>query len=384
MLDLLIAGYSGPLDVEQHLEIATAYEVVGDSDAALAHRQAAAESADDPALWREVADAHRVAGNWQAALQAYEAVTRLAPDDVEAYYWAGVILLPYDVRHAYEQLIHAETDSLMATAAQTLTNVIVREQMAVPAELNLQLGMALAALGHWAQAEQCFANATAYDTEYGEAWAYQGLARSQQGFDAEALFQRAFLVAVDRPLVTVLHGLSLRASGDYVGALQELVRAQEMKPDNPAFAAELGATFRLLGDHESAEQWLRSAVQESPGDREFLNLLAMFYAEDGYNLRSNGLSVLQEAVALQPDDPDLRAAYAWALYQLGEVAAAQQNIELARSLDPANPRALYYQGLMYQAQSQDDLATEALLQLLDLPRVSGFDVLARRVLERLD
>lgn len=385
--DRIRALLAGPqwttLGADGQRALAEGYLALGNEEAALAHWSAVALVSDDLALWRELAARFQQRGDWSAARQALESILRLSPQDPAAHYALGVLLAPYHARQAYEHLTFAVDDPQFGEGARALRSAIAAAQSGSPAYQSAQVGIALASLEYWPQAEQAFSMAVALNSGYAETWAYLGLARAQQGKEALTAFERALALAPDDPLVVYLHGLMWRAGGDYVRSRLELAEAQRLAPQNPAFAAELGTAYRLEGNYSLAEYWLQMATALAPGELEFLKLLALFYADEGFNLDGSGLAVLQEAVALLPGDADLQAAYAWALFNLQEVTAAQEAIDRALLLAPDNPRALYYLGLMYESRAQTDQAVSTLLRLAAHPHAEGFDVLARRVLARL-
>ena len=121
-------------------------------------------------------------------------------------------------------------------------------------------------------------------------------------------------------------------------ALRVLLSAQESAPDNPALAAEVGAAYRQLGDFPNAETWLQRAVSLSLNAPDMIRTLGFFYADEGYNLAGEGLTVLQEAVSSYPDDGELHAAYAWALVQDGALSDGTAALVDALTLTPDSPR----------------------------------------------
>ena len=375
---------SGSPTANWHRASADAYQLQGHSAAALAHLAAAAAGADDPVLWHQVMEGFWSRGEWDAARQALETILQLSPQDTAAHFRLGVLLAPLDMRQAYTHLVSAATDPVWGTAAQRLQVAIAEEQQAGAAAQNAQVGMVLASLAFWPQAEQALETAVALNPVYAEAWAYLGLVRARQGWDGASAFERAFAYVPDDPLLYYLYGLMWRAVGDDDRSLNALLEAQHLSPQNPAFAAELGMAYRLQGELVLAEYWLQEAVALAPGEPQFLRQLALFYAEELFNLEGDGLTVLREAVSTLPDDAALQAAYAWALFNVREVTAAEEAISTALSLEPDNPRALYYRGLMYQYQARSEQAIQTLLRILTLPDPQGFDDLARRALENMD
>ena len=94
------------------------------------------------------------------------------------------------------------------------------------------------------------------------------------------------------------------AVGDYQRSAEALIQAVELDPTNPAFQAELGLTFRLLGELSEAEFWLQTAVQTAEGAPEFQELLALFYAEEAPSLTAAGIEALEETINQLPDNLD--------------------------------------------------------------------------------
>jgi tetratricopeptide (TPR) repeat protein len=136
--------------------------------------------------------------------------------------------------------------------------------------------------------------------------------------------------------------MHLRTRSEYQRSLERLVEAAALDPQNPAFLAELGTAYRLVNDQPSAEYWLKAAAALAVSDLRFQELLARFYAEEGYNLASGGLDTLEQTARLFPSDPDVRASYGWALYTTGSTEAALAQLDAALDITPNHLRSLYY------------------------------------------
>lgn len=363
--------------------IGEAYIARGDEETALVYLGIAARQREDLALWRALADQYQARGEWDLARQAWEGILQADPQDSTAHFQLGVLLAPHDTRRAYDHLAFATDDPLWGEAARTLQATILAVQGDVPAYQSAQIGFVLVAQELWYQAEAAFDIAVTLDPEYAEAWAYLGLARARQGKNAVPAFEQALVLAPDAPLIIYLYGLMWRAVGDLDRSLALLAEAQGLAPDNPAFAAEVGVAHQLLGDLPTAEQWLRQAISLAPGEPAFVNLMAHFWADELYELDESALAELEAEAASRPDDADFQASYAWILFNLGDTAGAEQAINMAYQLAPTHARVLYYRGVIYQNLGQTDLALAMLVQLVDHPAPQGFDVLARRILERL-
>jgi Flp pilus assembly protein TadD len=380
--DMALATERQSLD--SSIAAAEAYTQLGQDAVGLAYAWHAADQSGDLDAWRQLAVAHQATGDWRAARDAWQAVIAEQPADPAAHFWLGLMLVPYDPREAYNHFEIAVQDPEFARPALDLQQHIEAAQLAEPAIQQVQYGIVLAHYDYWLLAEQSFAVATTLEPAYAEAWAYLGLARAQLNKDATAAFSQAQALDVDAALLYLLQGLALRAQGLIEQSVEVLLQAAAAAPLNPAVAAELGTSFRLLGDLAQAEYWLSVAVQLAPGDSQFSDLLAFFYADELFDLQGNGLTALAQAVESSPGDADLQTAYGWALFNAGQVDVGQQTISMARLLQPDNPRALYYQGVIFQQLDQPAAALDLWEQLLDHPAAQGFDVLARRAISRLD
>lgn len=362
---------------------AALYESFGRAQAAAAFWAAEAAATDSPDLWRQVARQLTAQGDWSAAQQAWESLLALLPQDDEAHFELGLLLMPYAPQAADAHLASISPDTDFAAQAEVLRDVLLAVVEVPAAQRSVQIGQALVNLGRWGQAEQVFSAAVAWEPSYAAAWAYLGLARAQQGKPVQQTFERALALAPGDPLVVFLYGLMLRAVGEDAQSIEALLEAQRMLPENPAVAAELGMAYRLSGDFALAAYWMQQANLLAPADDAFLRLLALFYAEELFNIDGDGLTVLQEAAARFPQDADIQAAYAWVLFNAGQEAASEAAFASVFDLDPHNPRGLYYQGLVYRQRARTQAAIDTLSLLLEHSDPQGYDVLARRALAQL-
>ncbi len=357
----------------------------GQDEAAVAYLQAAAEQANTEALWRQVAQRRLQRGEWQSAFQALETLLRLQPGDPEAAYWLGVILTPYSPRQAFDSLSEILLDDPDYGAdAEILRVALSGSQLESPAMQAFAMGEALLHLEHWPQAEQAYDIAVTLSPEFSQAWAYLGLTQARQGKDGTLALDRAMALAPEDTLILYLSGVVARIQGNPEESLAALQEAQRLAPDNPGYAAELGYAYQAIGDLATAEEWFRKALQLARDDSGFLKILALFYADEAFNLQHNGLTLLREAAARLPDDADVQAAYGWGMYLSGERTQANTVLRAALALDPQSPRTLYYLGLFELTGGNSAEGQRLLGQLLSLPDSQGFAGLARRALARLE
>jgi len=78
----------------------------------------------------------------------------------------------------------------------------------------------------------------------------------------------------------------------------------------------------------AAEEWLEQVLDEFPDDPGALNDLGYLWAEQGKNL-GRALTMLQKAVAAEPENKAYRDSLGWAFYRLGRHAEAVTELKLA-------------------------------------------------------
>ena len=91
------------------------------------------------------------------------------------------------------------------------------------------------------------------------------------------------------------------------------------------------------------------AVAVSDNAPEFQQLLAQFYAQEGYRLSPDRLEVMQGSQDFLPPDPEIMAQFGWALQTMGDSDGAADQIEAALALAPGDSAALYYKARLLAA-----------------------------------
>ncbi len=352
----------------------------GDLPRAVAYWEAASISDFNNAdLARKRAQAYIGLQRWTEAADALEHLLAVLPDDLWAHYQLGLIRAPFDPQTATVHLQAVSADSMYGEPARAVLAVVLDS----PDDplISMRVGIAFADHHLWPYAELAFRHAAIVGQPFPQALAYVGLARDIQGKDGSPWIAQALAHDATSPQVLYLHGLHLRSLGDYQQSLDQLVQAAALEPQNPAFLAELGMAYRLVNDMPSAEYWLRTAAALSADDPHFQELLALFYAEEGYNLTSGGLDTLEQAARLMPDDPDVLAGYGWALYTTGDTEAALSQLDTALAISPIHLRSLYYKAQI--ALELGNLGEAESLFEQVAASDSEFAEEARRVLQRL-
>lgn len=333
-----------------HTQAGALYDRMGNSAAAAAAWEQVANA--DAAVTRRLADAYLTLEAWPDAVDALRQLLDFEPQDSWAHYQLGLILAAVDPYAAQEHLTAAlNVPAYAATGSRLLATL--HDHAGEPL-VSMEVALTLFEARHWSHAAVAFEQAALLRDPYPEALAYLGLTRSRQGKAGAEYLAAAADSAPDNAYVWYANGIYLRDQRQFDASLDALARAVDAAPDNPYFMAEMSMAYRLLGDVQAAEYWLRTAVNTSGNAPEFQQMLVLFYAEEGYTLNDEGLRLLSEASQSLPDDPDVRASHGWALYTTGRTDAALDEIRAALALDETNARALYYRGRI--ALEEGDLA----------------------------
>jgi tetratricopeptide (TPR) repeat protein len=316
--------------------------------------------------WRKLADAAVTLSDWPQAVDALEQLLQVAPYDAWAHLQLGMLRAATAPENARLHLeVGARTAGYTALAEALLATAALND----PLERALKVGQVVGEAGYWDYAEYAFRQAALIGGAPSPlALASIGYARAQQGKSGVQWLEQALSLAPEDGAIYALYGLYLRALGDDEGSLQALLSATTLSPNRAEFYVELGRAYQRLNDNETAEVWLRYAVQVGQNALSYRQVLAQFYAE--VSLTNDGLSALESLLTQDPQDPHLLTSAAWAQYQQGDIAGALARLELALSFTPNAPRALYYQARIWIGRGLPEdvvLAREALNTLSQLP-----------------
>ncbi len=332
------------------------------------------------AVTRRLSEVYLDLEAWADASDALRHLLEFEPDDLWARYQLGMILAALNPFEA--QSLLSDTLAIPTYARVSSRLLATLHDHADDPLVSMQVALALFELQEWAHAELAFEQAALVNDPYPDALAYLGLSRSRQGKAGEAWILAAIQMAPDNPYVWYANGIYLRDQRRFEESLDALANAIAFAPGDPFFMAELSMSYRVLGDMDAAEYWLRQAVERSGNAEEFQQMLLLFYAEEGYRLTDEGLRQLADASQSLPNDPDLRSSYGWALHTMGRTDDALTEISVALSLAPENARANYYRGRIAFDEGDLDLATEYLTRVA--VSISPYAIEASAYLQQID
>jgi tetratricopeptide (TPR) repeat protein len=322
--------------------------------------------------------------DWAQAKVTLEQLVALEPENTQALFQLGLLLAPEDQAAAAGYLERAAGDPELRAAVDTIKAALDRYANLPLADAHAYLGITLVGLSQWPFAEMVLEQALMVNAVNPMALAYLGFVRDQQGRDGLPDLEAALAMAPGDPTIYFLMGQHWRLAEDHEAAYNMFIEAYRLDPDNPALAAEVGTTLQLSGELSEAETWLRTAIDLAPVDPRWYGLLAAFYADTGYELETTGLSFVEEAAQLVPQDSDIHASLGWVYYQLGDFAKAYEQLNIAVTLDPQHPRSRYYFAIMLEYLGDREGAIESYRFVVQaLGSETGFGLLAARSLERL-
>jgi tetratricopeptide (TPR) repeat protein len=261
---------------------ASIWDAMGDVTRALPYWELAVSLAPEEEIaLRRTAEIYLEFQRWPEAEESLNRLLALTPGDTWVHYHLGVLQIAFDPTRARDHLIAAASDAAYSDVAfELLTAVSITTPDSTSA---MEAGLILADHDAWPYAELAFQQAAALGEPYPEALAFLGLARDQQGKDGGDVIERSVALSPTNPQVRYIQGLHLRGEADYAGSLEAFFRAMASDPNSPAYAAELGEAYKLVGDFGIAEEWFKAAVTLSNDDPRFQGLLDAFYASMNVN-----------------------------------------------------------------------------------------------------
>jgi tetratricopeptide (TPR) repeat protein len=352
-----------------HVAAGDAYLGKGDRTAALAQwEQALAALPNEDALLARLTAGYEATDQLQKAAEMLNRRLQAGNRDPAVLYRLALITAATDPGASIAPLtVAAEVPSDFAETARFLRSAVQQAQAeGLPAYTFGRVGYELVQLQEWALAEHALAQAVTLDPTYADAHAYLGLAQDSQGRDGQANYEQAVQRAPQSPLVNYLFGLHYRGRGESAQALPYLKTAQQLDPQNPAIAAEIGGAYAAQNDLLNAEIAFTRAVELAPGDAKFWLLLARFYVDNEFKVAELGLPAARQAAGLDESSALAADAHGFALVVTGDFVNGRKQLERALALDPNLPSAYYHLGRLFQIQNKTEEARAALNHALAL------------------
>ena len=127
----------------------------------------------------------------------------------------------------------------------------------------------------------------------------------------------------------------------------------------------LATAQQMSGDVKAAEATLRDLLKETPGNPIALNNLGYFLLDRDDRLEE-ALSLIQQAVKVDPTNPSYLDSLGWAYFRMGKLAEAESNLREALRIDSSSGTIHEHLGDVYQKQGKVDLAKASWTRSLSL------------------
>ena len=167
----------------------------------------------------------------------------------------------------------------------------------------------------------------------------------------------------------------------YDQAIPILEKALNLEPDSTQAMFWLGASYERSGRGSEAVDVLQKLLDIDPNHAPALNYLGYMWAEQGENL-DRALVLVQQAVALEPDNGAYIDSLGWAHFQLGQYEQAKGYLERAARLVGDDATVLEHLGDLYQALGRAGEARQSYERALALGGENATQV--KQKLDQLD
>lgn len=140
----------------------------------------------------------------------------------------------------------------------------------------------------------------------------------------------------------------------------------------------LGQAHERNGEPEKAEAFFLQVLDSQPDHSTTLNYLGYMWADQGENLEE-ALSLVQRAVALEPDNGAYVDSLGWALFRLGHFQDAQRHLERAAELVPGDATILEHLGDVYVVLRRFDKAKQSYKRAVEVNDEENVDQVRRKL-----
>jgi tetratricopeptide (TPR) repeat protein len=296
-----------------------------------------------------LAAAERSKGNFSEAIDYWRADIALEPESASAHYTLGLLLAATAPEQANPELIRAvDLCSALDAPVQSLRTALNTAFLAEDRGYQfLVSGQALGAIGEWDLAAEAFRNATISRSNYGEAWAWLGEAKQQQGQDGSFEIEQAITFSPGSAMVQGLYGIFLQRQGKPADALGAFKKAAELEPDEPGWQIAMGSASEQTGDLVAAYGYYVHAVELAPTDASMLRALVAFSVTNSVDVEFTGLPTARKLVGLASTDWQSFDLAGQAEFFIGNYNAAEVYLIKAAKLSPTEAAPALHLGLVY-------------------------------------
>jgi tetratricopeptide (TPR) repeat protein len=313
-------------------------------------------SVDFGAAHSRIARAYFLLENYHKALDNWRLVLSKEPQNSEAHYILGLILMTEKPSEAVSELMMAlsmdqSLEEKVQVLRQGLNIATLQDNLAYQLVVS---GQTLAMIGEWRLAQEAFLQATLVESDFPEAWAWLGEAYQHTGKDGFPALQKALLLDQNSATSLALIGLYYRRQNQIDLARTAYAKAANLEPENPAWQLALGDLLAQQGDLINALVYYQKGVDLSPKDPLSWRALALFCVQYDVDNAKLGMQAALQLLKLAPDDWRSHDIMGQVMMSNGDQRSAE--IYFKRAIEIAADQAEPYLHLGYLFLQMEDRA----------------------------
>jgi tetratricopeptide (TPR) repeat protein len=163
----------------------------------------------------------------------------------------------------------------------------------------------------------------------------QALSRSGRDAEAIALLEQANKADARSPQLALGLADAYAAAKRFDDAVRVVQQAETAFGEDDSFTLRLTSLYEEAGRIADAERELRRMLNRDPRDATALNYLGYMLADRELRL-SEAQSLIEQAIAIEPDNPAYLDSLGWALFKQGKLTEAAGPLSRAAETLPAN------------------------------------------------
>jgi tetratricopeptide (TPR) repeat protein len=358
-----------------------AYQDLGDLPSAVNSWQHALPLAE---VYRYMAQDQRKMGNFPAAMASWRASLTQESQNASARYQLGLLEMTIAPKDALPELMQAaQLDPVLDASVQSLRSALNTAFLSDDNAYQFVVsGRALGASENWDLAAEAFRRAIAVRADYGEAWAWLGEAKQQQGQDGSIEIKRAVALNPDSAMLQSLYGLYLQRQGQPKKALAAFQKAATLEPEDPGWQMALGGAYEQNGNLVAALEHYQRAVELSPNEAVVWRALAEFCLRNNVDLTGIGLPAALKLVELAKNDWHSDDIAGQIQLEIGEPTLAEVYLKKAVEMGPTQAAPSLHLGLLYLQTGNRTAAYSYLNQAITFDPDGPYGWQAKRLLEQ--
>jgi tetratricopeptide (TPR) repeat protein len=328
-----------------------------------------------------IAKAYRQLGDLQEAINNWQEATRLNPENDEAHFNLGLLLMTTQPQKALLELMQAarinqEWDARVQVLRAGLNLALLNDN--IPYQLVVS-GQSLASIGEWELSQEAFLRALNLANDYPAAWAWLGEAYQHIGKDGLPALKKALEMDQNSAFILALNGLYYRRQNQIDLAWSAYSKAAGLEPNNPAWQLAMGDLSAQKGDLLQAQEYYKKAVNLEPQDPEGWRGLAVFFIQYDVEVSTLGMNAAIQLLKLAPKDWQSYNIMGQVLMAVGELDSAKLYFLDALKISPDQAEIYLHLGYLMLMQNQREEAYTNLTMALKLDLNGSISMQAQRL-----